>query len=172
MKITEHFSYEELRRSDTATRLGIENTPPSNVKAAAADAAGGMEKIRALLGTRIQITSWYRSEALERLLTKKDFEGWCFRHGKNIGTLELLDAAWKEYFSRKGHPTGYCVDFVAPTFGSPRQIVKAVKGSGIKFDQIIEEGTWVHVSFDPRMRGEVLTATFKDGAPTYTHGLT
>lgn len=172
MKITEHFSYEELRRSDTATRLGIENTPPPNVKAAAADTAGGMEKIRALLGSRIQITSWYRSEALERLLTKKDFEAWCFRHGKNIGTLELLDAAWKEYFSRKGHPTGYCVDFIAPTFGSPRQIVKAVKGSGIKFDQIIEEGSWVHVSFDPRMRGEVLTATFKDGTPTYAYGLT
>lgn len=172
MRLTEHFSFEDLRRSDTATRLGIENTPPSNVMAAAADTAGGMEKIRALLGVRLQITSWYRSEPLERLLTKKDFEGWCFRHGKNIATIELLEAAWKEYFSRKGHPTGYCVDFVAPTFGGPRAIVKAVKASGIKFDQLIEEGTWVHVSFDPRLRREVLTATFKDGTPTYTHGLT
>jgi len=42
-----------------------------------------------------------------------------------------------------------------------------VKGSGIAFDQLIEEGSWVHASFDPRLRGQVLTATFKDGTPSY-----
>jgi hypothetical protein len=46
-----------------------------------------------------------------------------------------------------------------------------LKGSGIAFDQIILEGSWVHVSFDPRLRGQVLTATFNAGTPTYTNGV-
>ena len=34
---------------------------------------------------------------------------------------------------------------------------RAVAGSQLAFDQLIEEGTWVHISFDPRMRRQVLT---------------
>lgn len=172
MRLTEHFSLEDLRRSDTAVRMGIDNTPGPEVIANASLAAMGMEKIRSVLGVAIFVHSWFRCEALERLLTRKDFDAWCFRHGKNIGTIETLALAWHEYFSRKGHPQGYCIDFTAPSFGAPRQIVKSLKGSGIKFDQLIEEGNWVHASFDPRMRGEVMTATFKDGTPSYTMGVT
>jgi endonuclease III-like uncharacterized protein len=29
--------------------------------------------------------------------------------------------------------------------------------SNLKFDQLIYEKTWVHISFDPRMRGNILT---------------
>lgn len=167
MRLTEHFSLEELRRSDTAVRLGIDNTPSPEVITNGVDAAMGMEKVRAVLGSLIVVHSWFRCEALERILCAKDFAAWCLRHGK-----VQEDLAWAEYFSRKGHPKGWCIDFTAPQFGPPRQIVKTVKASGIKFDQLIEEGTWVHGSFDPRMRGEVLTATFKNGTPTYTHGVT
>ncbi|MFI4966717.1 MAG: hypothetical protein ACHP9T_15280, partial [Caulobacterales bacterium] len=34
---------------------------------------------------------------------------------------------------------------------------RALAGSGIAFDQVIEEGTWTHISFDPRLRRQVLT---------------
>jgi putative chitinase len=171
LQLTPHFSLGELRHSDTALRLGIDNTPSKEVVANARLAAMGMEKIRAVLGAAIFVHSWFRCEALERVLCKKDFDAWCFRHGKNIGTMELLDAAWREYFRRKGHPQGWCIDFTAPNFGTPRQIVRTIKDSDIRFDQLIEEGTWCHASFDPRMRGEVLLATFKDGTPTYTAGV-
>jgi putative chitinase len=47
--------------------------------------------------------------------------------------------------------------------------VRALKNAGIQFDQLIEEGSWVHASFDPRMRRELLTARFDaSGTPTYT----
>lgn len=167
MKLTENFSLAEVNRSDTALRLGIDNIAPAPVVANASIAAMGMEKIRAVLGCLIVVHSWFRCEALERVLCAKDFAAWCYRHNKVQDEL-----AWAEYFKRKGHPMGWCIDFTAPQFGTPRQIVKTIKGSGIRFDQLIEEGNWVHGSFDQRMRGEVLTASFKDGTPTYTMGLT
>lgn len=172
MRLTEHFTLAEVSRSDTALRFGIDNTPGPEAISNATSAAMGMEKVRSVLGCLIVVHSWHRCEALEKVLCKKDFDAWCFRHGKNISTLELLELAWHEYFSRKGHPKGWCIDFTAPQFGTPRQIVRTLKDSGIRFDQLIEEGSWVHGSFDPRMRGEILTATFKNGTPTYTMGIT
>lgn len=166
MKLSENFTLEELRRSDTAVRLGIDNTPPAWVITNATDAAMGMEKIRSVLGVLVIVHSWFRCEALERVLCARDFPAWCERHEKLQDEL-----AWAEYFKRKRHPKGWCIDFTAPQFGTPLQIVRRIKGSGIKFDQLIMEGNWVHGSFDPRMRAQVLTATFKDGAPTYTQGV-
>lgn len=173
MNLSPNFTLEEVRRSDIAMRLGIDNAPPTEVIANATDAAMGMEKVRSVLGVLVVVHSWFRCEALERILCAKDFAAWCKLHDKPAPGADLDDVAvsWAEYFKRKGHPKGWCIDFTAPQFGRPRQIVRVLKASGIKFDQLIEEGSWVHGSFDPRMRGEVLTATFKDGTPTYTQGV-
>lgn len=165
MKLTPHFSLDELRHSDTALRLGIDNTPSKEVIANASASSMGMEKVRSVLGAAIFVHSWFRCEALERVLCAKDFAAWCKRRER-----EADEIAWAEYFKLKGHPLGWSIDFTAPNFGTPRQIVKTIKESGLRFDQLIEEGNWVHISFDPRLRGEVLLATFKDGTPTYTRG--
>ena len=56
--------------------------------------------------------------------------------------------------------------------GTPREIVRAIVALHIPFDQCIEEGTWVHISFDPRMRCQTLTAHFDaSGKPSYTQGV-
>lgn len=166
MNLTPHFSLEELTHSLTAVRMGIDNTLGADVLPHLVVLAQGMEQVRAVLGRPININSGYRSEELERVLCTKDFYAWCKRHGKSALT------AWEEYFERKGHPKGYCADFTCHAFGAPEKIVRTIKAAGVKFDQLIEEGTWVHVSFDPRMRGETLTARFdKTGTPTYTKGI-
>ena len=165
MNISEHFTLEELSFSDTAVRLGIDNTPPPEIVQHLALNAAGLEQIRLVTGSALIVHSGFRCEALERVLTAKDYAAWCARHGKDPAT------AWPEYFERKAHPKGYATDFTCPAFGTPLEIIRAVKSSGIKFDQLIEEGTWAHASFDPKMRGEILTATFKDGTPTYTSGV-
>jgi hypothetical protein len=163
MNLSDHFTLEELAQSDTAVRLGIDNTPSEAVIAHLKVLALGLERIRAVLGRPITIKSGYRCEALEKLLCAKDFAAWCTRHGK------AQASAWPEYFAGKAHPHGYAADFICPGFGTPVEIVRAAKAAGFKFDQLIEEGTWVHASFDPRLRGEVLTARFDShGTPTYT----
>jgi hypothetical protein len=60
------------------------------------------------------------------------------------------------------------VDFVCPDYGAPRRIVEAIRHSGIPFDQLICEGSWVHISFDRRLRRECLTAHFGAGGTSYT----
>lgn len=166
MNITPHFTLEEATRSSTAKRLGIDNTPDSAQLSGIYIAALGMEMVRRILGFPISIDSWLRAEALEKVLTRKDYLGWCKRHQRSD-----CDESWAVYFARKGHPKGFSVDFTCSQFGTPEMIVKALLSAGLKFDQLILEGDWVHVSFAPAMRGEYLIAIFTDGEPSYTKGM-
>jgi hypothetical protein len=144
VQLSPHFSLSEFTISQTASRLGVDNTPDETVIARLKQTAEGMEEVRDLLGGKpILISSGYRSLAVNRALGSSD---------------------------TSAHVKGYAVDFICPAFGSPLAICKALsKSKGFEFDQWIEEkGQWVHISFDPRMRGQVLT--MRDGK--YASGLT
>lgn len=130
MNLTPHFSLEELTFSETATRLGIDNTPPANVMSALRRTAVFMEDVRTRLGAPIHISSGYRCLLLNRALKSKD---------------------------TSQHVLGEAVDFTAPRFGTPRQIVDVLQDSEIPFDQLILEfGRWVHISFSGRNRRQAL----------------
>jgi putative chitinase len=161
-QLSAHFTLVEAIASSTATRMGIDNSPTVQQIVAMRAAAAGMEQVRTLLGQAIHVDSWLRVEALERALTVADYRAWCARHEHPV-----TPASWIEYFARKGHPKGYAVDFICPAFGTPAQIVAAIRASGIRVDQCIEEGTWVHISFDPQMRMAFMTASFVNGVPSY-----
>jgi putative chitinase len=143
-QITPHFTLEEFTKSDTALRVGIKNEPSPNILANIALTADGLEKVRAILGKPIFITSGYRSPTLNRFI------------GGSVNSAHCL---------------GYAVDFKCPQFGNPDLIVRTLKDSGLKYDQLICEGGligWVHISFDPRMRQQTLNALFDNkGKATY-----
>jgi Peptidase M15 len=143
-RLTDHFTLRELTFSSTALRLGIDNTPTDAIIANLRILAQGLERVRALLGHPMHIDSGYRCEALNAAVRGS---------------------------TTSAHLRGYAADFVCPGYGAPLKIVQAVLRSGIAFDQCIEEGTWVHISFDPRLRNEVLTAHFGPGGTTYTRGV-
>jgi putative chitinase len=108
-------------------------------------AAVQLEKVRALLNNPIHIDSWFRSEALN----------------KAIGGV-----------GKSAHMDGWAIDFVCSAFGDPKKIAQTISKSSIKFDQCILEGSWVHISFDPKMRGQVLSAHFTPGqSTTYSIGV-
>jgi len=144
--MTPHFSLEELTFSDTAVRLGINNnvTDPT-ILSNLHELAIGLEQIRNLLNAPLHINSGYR----------------CL----------LLNGAVKGSIN-SAHMQGWAADFTCRLFGTPLEIVKEITKAGIKFDQCITEGAWVHVSFSPQMRNLVMTATFnKFGTPTYSTGV-
>lgn len=177
MMLTEHFSLDEMCQSDTATRLGIDNTPPAevinNLRRLCEDV---LEPLRASLreaaGKPVQVfvSSGYRCEALERVLCRKDFTAWAVRHG-----VMADEAAWAIYFQRKSHPKGDSADLRAPAFGAPLQIVRHVAAQPNlmrSIDQIIMEGTWAHVATANHPRGQVMTASFDAaGVPSYSAGV-
>ena len=124
--LSAHFSLEEALVSQTAARLGIENDPPLNVVLNMKKAALGMELVRQLLGQPIHVNSWYRSPELN----------------KAVGGSPKSD-----------HLTGFAIDFVCPTYGTPQAIVKAILASSIDFNQVIYEfNSWVHISFNGMQR--------------------
>lgn len=142
-QLTEHFSLEELTASSTAQRLGIDNTPSLDIVATLTMTAMGLEKIRSMLGFPLHIDSGYRSPELNAAV-------------KGAAT--------------SAHMQGYAADFTCPEFGTPLEIVHIIQNSRLAVDQCIQEGSWCHVSFDPRMRGEFMTAHFGPGGTTYTQG--
>jgi len=145
MQLSEHFNLNEFTISQTATRKGIDNTPPEPVIERLRMLAATLERVRGLLGNSpIRISSGYRSKELNRAIGSSD---------------------------NSAHVLGYAVDFTCPIFGSPKEVANEIAKSSIKFDQIIYEGTWIHLSVDPRNRREVLTATFKNGKAYYSKGI-
>lgn len=145
--VTPNFTLSEFIESDTATRLNIDNTPtPEALSNLQLVLIPGMQAIHNLLGVPVVVKSGYRGR--------------------------LLNAAVRGAPSSQ-HLTGNACDFVAPAFGSPKLVCERLvrEMATIKFDQLIYEGSWVHVSFAAHRRNEVLTAHFDAGGVTYTRGL-
>jgi len=180
MRLSANFRLSEFTASDTAVRMGIDNEPSEAEIAELVKLADVMELVRAELnsvvpGTRINVTSGYRCEKLERVLTKKDYAAWCLRR-----KVEQTPESWQVYFDRKAHPKGHGCDFGAPVFGDPLSIVRLIANRPHimqHIDQIIVEGVtkssygWVHIGISYNPRHQVMTAEFKDGTPIYTQGI-
>ena len=148
-----HFSLKEFTDSDIAARNGIDNTAPPELMANLRRTAGGMERVRSLLGDLpIRVNSGYRCENLERVLCAEAFVVWCKRQ-----LMICNNRAWQRYFLTKQHPSGNAVDFTCEDYGLPYQIMQAVANSAIDYDQLIlEYNSWVHISFASLPRHQAL----------------
>lgn len=139
MLLSPHFSLEEM--SFTQHRA-LDNRPPEGAIGHLKITAAGLEQVRTLLGGRpIHINSGYRSAAV------------------NAAVGGVANSA---------HLTGYAADFTCWEFGAPSVICETIAASDIEFDQLIQEGGWVHLSFDPRRRREVWTrhaGAYRPGLP-------
>lgn len=144
MNLSPNFTLEELIASSTGLRLEIDNTPSVDIIEHLRALAEGLEKVRALLDCKpMHIDSGYRCPVLNRAVNGAP---------------------------NSAHLLGYAADFVCPEFGMPLEIVTKIKNSYIHFDQCIQEGTWVHISFDPKLRNEIMTAHFGPNGTSYTAG--
>lgn len=126
------FTYGEMTVSQTAARKNISNTPDKDAMRNLCFTANMMVHVRSYLGNKpIIVSSGYRSPALNKVVGGSD---------------------------TSAHTLGWAVDFTCPGFGTPLEVAKALAKSDIKFDQVIHEyDSWVHISFDPRNREQLLT---------------
>ena len=148
--LSPNFTLAEFTTSRIAAVRGISNQPPPELLPNLQVLARALEEVRALLGgVPITITSGYRSAALNKAVR---------------GSLY------------SAHTSGLAADFIAPRYGTPLEICRAIQASDLVFyDQLIYEGTWVHLGLAPEgheQRGNVLTAVFRPGKrTTYATGL-
>ncbi|WP_104655098.1 D-Ala-D-Ala carboxypeptidase family metallohydrolase [Ralstonia insidiosa] len=148
MNLTDHFTLDEMVASQTAARRGIDNTPTPDIINNLTKTAQALERVRVLLGSRpITVSSGYRSPDLNRA----------------VGGA-----------ANSAHLRGLAADFICPAYGNPLSICKAIAASNIDFDQVIQEGTWVHLGLavaGQKNRRQLLTAQFGADGATYRSGL-
>ena len=123
MNLTPNFTLDELTRSDYAVRHGIDNTPPADVRENLEVLAHGLERVRAILGSPVLVSSGYRCPKLNSALKSKN---------------------------TSAHLKGLAADFTAPDFGNPAEIMLelVLAKADIGFDQaILEFDRWVHIAF-------------------------
>ncbi len=156
-KLTSNFRLSEFLRSDIAIRRGIDNSPDAgalwNIQH---HLAPGMQRIRDLLAN----PGAYDTRHADAVFISSGFR--CFTLNSAVGGS-----------TNSQHLLGLAADFTAPSFGTPRDICQFLVDHAdlIKFDQLIFEGQWTHVSFAAEPRKSVLTAHFDGGKATYTQGI-
>ena len=64
--------------------------------------------------------------------------------------------------------TGQAADFVIPGYGTPHDIVERIVLSDLEYDQVIYEGSWVHLAISDTPRKQALVATFTDEGVKYS----
>ena len=154
MNLTLDFTLEEMVASQTAARLGLDNTPNSGVIAnLTALCSNLLQPLRDKLGSPIHISSGYRSLAVNSAC------------GGAVNSQHML---------------GQAAD--TNVFGTMNNIDWAnwIIASGIIFDQLILEfydptqgpnSGWVHISWAPSCRNQVLTARKVMGKTVYYPGI-
>jgi|TARA_S200000501_G_scaffold77900_1_gene69610 zinc D-Ala-D-Ala carboxypeptidase len=148
-RISEHVSYKEGVRSNTATRLDIDNTPDGYAEAnMAAIAYNIFEPLRKWVGGPIKINSFFRSKKLNQAIGGS---------------------------SRSQHCQGRAMD-LDDTFGhkTNAEMFNYI-ADNLNYDQIIwefgddENPDWVHVSYvsEDENRGRALRAYKEKGKTKY-----
>jgi zinc D-Ala-D-Ala carboxypeptidase len=142
-RLSRYYTLARLVHSDTARERDIDNAPPPALVPNLRRLARGLDRIRLLLGHPLDVSSGYRSPAL------------------NAAVGGALNSQ---------HAQGLAADFTCPDFGPPLAIARALRDSAIAFDtMILEFDEWIHVSFTATPRRRVLT--IYDAAEGYLDGL-
>jgi len=139
MNLTENFTLEELTVSDSAVRLGLDNTPNAEVTENLQKLAEFLEQVRTLLGKPIHVNSAYRSPEVNAHVGGKPTSQHCKGQAADIKVQGM----------------------------TPDEVTKAIIDSDLPYDQVIREfNTWTHVSFAETPR-KVALIIDKEGTRDY-----
>lgn len=145
-KISQHFSMHEIIKSQTATRLEIDNTLPVGlIPVVTATCENIHEPVRSHFGVPYTFSSFYRCYELEKVICKKSIENFLEKYP---------DKTVEDYLVKKSHPKGDATDFEVPGV-SNIDLYNWIKDN-LVFDQLILEfhksgdphSGWVHCSYN------------------------
>ena len=129
-----YFTIEELTKSATASRRGIDNTPDESVKKNLIRLVNNiLDPLREAWGAPIIVTSGYR----------------CGRLNKAVGGA-----------AKSQHMYGQAADIrtVSDKPSDNKKLFDLIRELKLPYDQLIDEYgyNWIHVSYGPRNRRQIL----------------
>ena len=142
-----YFTIKELTKSSTAQRKGIDNTPSAEVQKCLVDLVEKiLDPLREAYGQPIVVTSGYRSPRLNKAVGGATSSQHCLGQAADIRTVSDKPSDNKKLYD----------------------LIIKLK---LPFDQLINEYgfDWVHVSYGPKNRKQVLKAEKIGGKTRYTN---
>lgn len=119
MRISQNFTLEEMTFSQTAARMGIDNTPPQEVFRNLKRLCALLEDVRDACAAPIRISSGYRSPDVNRA----------------VGGAR-----------NSQHALGCAADFTAHGM-TIDEVIQIIIEADLPFDQLIREfNSWIHIS--------------------------
>jgi hypothetical protein len=152
MNLSANFSLKELTKSDTATRLGIDNTPDDetidNLKTLCEKV---LQPVRDHFGKSVTINSGYRSPESNAAVGGSKTSDHCKGMAADIEIAGVANADLAQYIMDNLEYSQLILEF---------------------YTQGIPDSGWVHVSYNPdRLIKQELTAVKVAGKTTYLNGL-
>jgi zinc D-Ala-D-Ala carboxypeptidase len=152
MKLTNNFTLEELTKSETALRQGIDNTPTvevvENLKVLAEKV---LQPVRDHFAKGVKVNSGYRAPEVNAAVGGSKTSDHCKGMAADIEIPGLPNAELAEWIEANLEYTQVILEF---------------------YTQGIPDSGWVHVSYDPaNLKKQSLTAVKREGKTVYLPGL-
>ena len=152
MNLSANFTLKELTKSDTATRLGLDNTPDAqaleNLKILCEKV---LQPVREHFGKSVTVNSGYRSPESNAAVGGSKTSDHCKGQAADIEIAGVANADLAQWIMDNLEYTQLILEFYTPG---------------------IPDSGWVHISYNPAdLRKQELTATKVAGKTTYLNGL-
>jgi zinc D-Ala-D-Ala carboxypeptidase len=152
MKLTNNFTKEELTKSETALRRGLDNTPTVEVVENLQTLAEKvLQPIRDHFARGVKVNSGYRAPEVNAAVGGSKTSDHCKGMAADIEIPGLPNAELAEWIEANLEYTQVILEF---------------------YTQGIPDSGWVHVSYDPaNLKKQSLTAVKREGKTVYLPGL-
>ena len=152
MQLTANFSLHEMSKSETAMRMGFDNTPDDEATESLRILCEKvLQPIRDHYGKGVKVNSAYRSPESNAAVKGSKTSDHCFGRAADIEIPGVANADLAQWIMDNLEYTQLILEFYTPG---------------------IPDSGWVHVSYDPNnLKKQELTATKVDGKTTYLNGL-
>jgi hypothetical protein len=152
MQLTTNFSLHELTKSETALRMGFDNTPgEAETEALRLLCEKVLQPVRDHYGKGVKVNSGYRSPESNAAVGGSKTSDHCKGMAADIEIPGVANAELAQWIMDNLEYTQLILEFYTPG---------------------IPDSGWVHISFDPsNLKMQELTATKVAGKTTYLPGL-
>jgi zinc D-Ala-D-Ala carboxypeptidase len=151
-KLSANFSLHELTKSETALRMGLDNTPDeAATESLRLLCEKVLQPVRDHFNKGVKVNSAYRSPESNAAVKGSKTSDHCFGRAADIEIPGVANADLAQWIMDNLDYTQLILEFYTPG---------------------IPDSGWVHVSYDPNnLKKQELTATKVDGKTQYLNGL-